>query len=327
MCVPKPVDKGERELRRDLKQLLTTWKRLQKQGKKSSGPKLLHKEIGMTSGLIRDLFTEDVHRLFIDSKREYKEIQAYLKGVSPELRQTVEYYGDTRPIFDAFGIEAEIEKLTERKIWFKGGGYLVIDPTEALVAIDVNSGRSVGKGRAKQDETVLKTNLEAAREVARQLRLRDMGGLVVVDFIDMNHARDRKRVEDEMHQGIRRDRSKIRYSRHYRVWPDGDDPPAGASQFDGYLFCALSAMPWYRAHSESGNRAVAHRTLAQTLARGRARTTSHRSGSPHARVLFARKSQGAPQSHAQIHPGLARCGIGSGFERRRLSRFFPKAED
>ena len=206
-------DKGERELRRDLKQLLTTWKRLQKQGKKSSGPKLLHKEIGMTSGLIRDLFTEDVHRLFIDSKREYKEIQAYLKGVSPELRQTVEYYGDTRPIFDAFGIEAEIEKLTERKIWFKGGAYLVIDPTEALVAIDVNSGRSVGKGRAKQDETVLKTNLEAAREVARQLRLRDMGGLVVVDFIDMNHARDRKRVEDEMHQGIRRDRSKIRYSR------------------------------------------------------------------------------------------------------------------
>ena len=205
--------KGERELRRDLKQLLTTWKRLQKQGKKSSGPELLHKEVGMTSGLIRDLFTENVDRLVVDSKREYKEIQAYLKGVSPELRRTVEYYGDTRPIFDAFGIEAEIEKLAERKVWFKGGGYLVIDPTEALVAIDVNSGRSVSKGRAKQDETVLKTNLEAAREVARQLRLRDMGGLVVVDFIDMDHARDRKQVEDEMRQAIRRDRSKIRYSR------------------------------------------------------------------------------------------------------------------
>ncbi len=205
--------KGERELRRDLKRLLTMWKRLQKQGEKSMGSKLLYKEMGMTSSLIRDLFTENVDRLVVDSKREYKHIHAYLKGVSPELRQTVEYYGDTRPIFDAFGIEAEIEKLAERQVRFKGGGYLVIDPTEALVAIDVNSGRSASRGRAKQDETVLKTNLEAAREVARQLRLRDMGGLVVVDFIDMNTARDRKRVEDEMRQAIRRDRSKIRHSR------------------------------------------------------------------------------------------------------------------
>ena len=205
--------KSERELRRDLKRLLTTWKHLEKQSQKTRGPKLLYKEMGMTSSLIRDLFTEDVHRLIVDSKREYKRIQAYLKGVSPELRKTVAYYGETRPIFDAYGIEAEIEKLTHRKVWFKSGGYLIIDPTEALVAIDVNSGRSVGRRGTKQDETVLKTNLEAAREVARQLRLRDMGGIVVVDFIDMNTARDRKLVENEMRQAIRRDRSKIRHSR------------------------------------------------------------------------------------------------------------------
>ena len=204
--------KGDRELGRDMKQLLATWKRLQKQGQKGKGPELLNKEMGMTSSLIRDLFTEDVHRLVVDSKHEYKQIQAYLKSVSPELRKTVEYYRDKRPLFDAYGIEAEIEKLAERKVWFKGGGYLVIDPTEALVAIDVNSGRNVGRGRANQDETVLQTNLEAAKEVARQLRLRDMGGIIVVDFIDMNTHQDRKRLEDAMRHSIRGDRSKIRYS-------------------------------------------------------------------------------------------------------------------
>ena len=166
--------------------------------------------MGMTSSLIRDLFTDDVHRLVVDSKHEYKQIQSYLKTTSPDLRKCVEYHRDKRPIFDAFGIEQEIEKLSERKAWFKGGGYLVIDHTEALVAIDVNSGRNVG--RSNQDETVLRINLEAAKEVARQLRLRDMGGLIVVDFIDMNTMQDRKRVENEMRLAIRQDRSKIRFS-------------------------------------------------------------------------------------------------------------------
>ena len=203
-------NKGDRELSRDLKDLLGTWNRIQKRAKKISEPELLHKEMGMTSSLIRDLFTDDVHRLVVDSKHEYKQIQSYLKTTSPQLRKCVEYHRDKRPIFDAFGIEQEIEKLSERKAWFKGGGYLVIDHTEALVAIDVNSGRNVG--RSNQDETVLRTNIEAAKEVARQLRLRDMGGLIVIDFIDMNTVQDRRRVEDEMKQSIRRDRSRIRFS-------------------------------------------------------------------------------------------------------------------
>ncbi|MFT5368659.1 MAG: ribonuclease G [Candidatus Latescibacterota bacterium] len=203
-------NKGDRELGRDLKDLLGTWNRIQRRAKKSSEPELLHKEMGMTSSLIRDLFTDDVHRLVVDSKHEYKQIQSYLKTTSPQLRKCVEYHRDKRPIFDAFGIEQEIEKLSERKAWFKGGGYLVIDHTEALVAVDVNSGRNVG--RSNQDETVLKTNLEAAKEVARQLRLRDMGGIIVIDFIDMNTLQDRRRVENEMKQAIRPDRSRIRYS-------------------------------------------------------------------------------------------------------------------
>ena len=193
-----------------------------------------------------------------------------LKGVSPELRQTVEYYGDTRPIFDAFGIEAEIEKLAERKVWFKGGGYLIIDPTEALVAIDVNSGRSVSKGRAKQDETVLKTNVEAALEVARQLRLRDMGGACGCRFYRYgpcarSQARGRRNASGHSPRPVQDP-----VFADYGFWSDGDDPPARASQFDGDLFCTLPAMPWHGSYPESGNRAVAHRTLAQTLSRRRA---------------------------------------------------------
>ncbi|MCZ6635512.1 MAG: Rne/Rng family ribonuclease [bacterium] len=201
---------GDRELGRDLKELINTWKRIQKQGNKNTAPLLIHKEMGMTSSLIRDLFTDDVSRLVIDSKREYKQILVYLKGVSPNLRKAVEYYRDKRPIFDAFGVEQEIEKTSERRAWLKGGGYLVIDHTEALVAIDVNSGRNVGK--SNQEETVLKTNLEAAKEVARQIRLRDMGGIIVIDFIDMMDPRNRKKVENEIRQAIRPDRSRIRYS-------------------------------------------------------------------------------------------------------------------
>ena len=202
--------KGDREFHRDLRSLLNNWQRIQKQAKKNPAPCLLHKEMGMTSSIIRDLFTEDVERLIVDSKSEYRKILAYLKGVSPHLRSRVECHRERVPVFDAFGIEAEIEKAQERKVWLKGGGYLVIDPTEALMAIDVNSGRYVG--RDNQEETILKINMDAAKEVARQLRLRDIGGLIVIDFIDMGPIRNRKRVEEEFKQAIRRDRSRPRTS-------------------------------------------------------------------------------------------------------------------
>jgi ribonuclease G len=202
--------KGERELRRDLKQLLGAWDRIQKKARRTDAPELIHKEMGMTSSMIRDLFTGDVTRLVVDSKHEYRQIISYLKSTSPHLRDRVEYYRDRAPIFDAFGIEEEIEKCYDRRAWLRGGGYLVLDHTEALVAIDVNSGRYVG--RSNQEETVLKINLEAAREVARQLRLRDIGGIIVIDFIDMAIAANRKKVEEEFRQAIKRDRSRPRMS-------------------------------------------------------------------------------------------------------------------
>ena len=202
--------KGDRDLLRDLKRLMGTWQRIQTDARKTEAPALLHQEMGMTSSIIRDLFNTDVDRLIVDSKREYKQILSYLKGTSPHLRERVEYYNSRAPIFDEFGIEEEIEKCSERKVWLRGGGYLVLDHTEALVAIDVNSGRYVG--RDNQEETALKINLEAAREIARQLRLRDMGGIIVIDFIDMMFTQNRKKVEEEFRQAIRRDRSRPRTS-------------------------------------------------------------------------------------------------------------------
>ncbi|MDA0746790.1 MAG: Rne/Rng family ribonuclease [bacterium] len=202
--------KGDRELSRDMKDLVGTWERIQKQAKKLGEPRLIHKEMGMTSSLIRDLFTDDVQRLVVDSKREYKQIISYLKTTSPHLRERVECHRDKTPVFDAFGIEEEIEKCYERKVWLKGGGYLVLDHTEALVSIDVNSGRYVG--RTNQEETVLKINLEAANEIARQLRLRDIGGIIVIDFIDMMYPQNRRKVEEEFRLAIRRDRSRPRTS-------------------------------------------------------------------------------------------------------------------
>jgi ribonuclease G len=197
--------KGDRELGRDLKRLLGTWSQIQKQVQKTDAPFLIHKEMGMTTSLIRDLFTNDVDRLVVDSKREYKQILNYLKTTSPHLRDQVEYYKDKAPIFDAFGIEDEIEKCSDRKVWLKGGSYLVLDHTEALVAIDVNSGRYVG--RTNQEETVLKINLEAAREIARQLRLRDIGGIIVIDFIDMDERKNRQKVMAALEDALKADKA------------------------------------------------------------------------------------------------------------------------
>jgi ribonuclease G len=202
--------KGERELHRDLKELMATWNRIQRLAARTPAPVLLNKEMGMTSSLIRDLFTDDVSRVVVDSKQEYKKILHYLKGVSPHLRDRVEYYGEKKPVFDASGVEDEIQKASERKVWLRGGGYLVFDHTEALAAIDVNSGRNVG--RDNQEETILRVNLEAAREVARQIRLRDLGGIIVIDFIDMAFPQNRRKVEEEFRQALRRDRSRPRVS-------------------------------------------------------------------------------------------------------------------
>ena len=205
------LGKSDSELKNDLKQLTRIWRNIEKQVGKTPAPSMIHKDVEMTSGMIRDLFTPDIDSVIIDSKAVYKEILAYLKGVAPQLRERVHMYDGTAPVFDAYGIENEIGKALHRKVWLKNGGYILIEPTEALVTIDVNSGRYAGS--RGHEETVFQTNLEACAEVARQLRLRDIGGIIVIDLIDMEDRGNRRQVHQEMEKAMSHDRARTRMSK------------------------------------------------------------------------------------------------------------------
>ncbi len=200
--------KSKKHFASDVKFLTQLWKKIEAKASKMRAPALLHRDMELVAGLIRDIFTDDIHRLIIDSKREHKQILSYVRSFAPELAHRVRLYTGKTPIFDHFDLESEIEKAIDRKIWLKKGGYITIDQTEALVAIDVNTGRYVG--RKDQEETALKTNLEAAREVARQLRLRDMGGIIVIDFIDMEQEKNKKAVLDELRTHLKKDRARTK---------------------------------------------------------------------------------------------------------------------
>ncbi|MFZ4621914.1 MAG: Rne/Rng family ribonuclease [Bacteroidota bacterium] len=190
----------------DLESLLASWREIEKSAKEEQPPSLIYKDMATTSSVIRDLFSEQVERVVTDDKKLFKEIKSYVKVFSPEMADRVEYYGKREPIFDTFGIEKEIQTLLVRKVWLKHGGYIIIEQTEAMTVVDVNSGRYAAS--KEQEENSLKTNLEAAREVSRQIRLRDLGGIIVIDFIDMLDDRNKKKVYDEMKKEFKRDRSK-----------------------------------------------------------------------------------------------------------------------
>ncbi|GBD94792.1 ribonuclease G [bacterium BMS3Abin05] len=203
-------EKDETVLKADLDNLLRTWEKIEKHAKKEKAPVLVYKEMGMVSSIIRDLFTQDVTRVVVDSRKLNREVMHYLKDVAPHLMPRLEFYKGMKPIFDEFNIEKEINKSLSRKVWLKSGGYIVIDQTEALVAIDVNSGKYVSRG--EHEESSLKINLEAVKEISRQLRLRDLGGIIVIDFIDMHDERNKMKVYTELKKELRKDRSKTSIS-------------------------------------------------------------------------------------------------------------------
>ena len=199
-------NKEESALRADIEKLLQQWDDIQRKMKEAPAPQLVFQDTNITSSVLRDLFTYDVTKIICDDKKMYKEVLDYVQWASPNLAGTVELYKDARPLFDVKGVEEEIEMTMSRKVPLPSGGYLFIEKTEAMVVIDVNSGRYAA--RREQELNSLKTNLEAARETARQLRLRDIGGIIVIDFIDMVDDRNKKKVYDEMKKEMRRDRAK-----------------------------------------------------------------------------------------------------------------------
>lgn len=197
----------ESAFRSDIKYLTGLWKSIQRQARRARAPKLIHEELGLVFRVIRDYYTPEVERIVVDNKAEFHKLRRFVRTLMPNERRRIELYSGHEPLFDKYGVEEEIQKALRRKVWLKSGGYLIIDQTEALVAIDVNTGKYTGRDNLEQ--TVLRTNLEAAREIARQLRLRDLGGIIIVDFIDMEEPRNRERVIREFRNALERDKARI----------------------------------------------------------------------------------------------------------------------
>ena len=198
----------EDEIVADLEFLLRLWKRVSHQATEALAPEIIYTEMDLALRLVRDVFSDDFSQLIIDDKATYTKVVSFLKKAAPGLVKRVSYYTDRRPLFDERGLQPVIEQSTRRVVELPSGGYIAIDPTEALTAIDVNTGRFVG--RKNLGDTIVKTNLEAAEEVARQLRLRDIGGIIVIDFIDMAEAGHRTLVTRRLTEALERDRTKTR---------------------------------------------------------------------------------------------------------------------
>lgn len=194
------------DIKTDLNYLLKVWQRILKAKNGSSAPFLIHEEPDICVRAVRDLFSGDVHRIIVDSEDTYRKIRDFLELYLPNPSCSMELYQGLQPIFDFYNIELEIRKAIDKKVWLKSGGYIVIEQTEALVAIDVNTGRFVG--RRSLEDTILQTNLEAAREIAYQLRLRNIGGIIIIDFIDMEKAENREKVFNALKEHLKKDKAK-----------------------------------------------------------------------------------------------------------------------
>jgi ribonuclease G len=204
--VGEDVTKETLEL--ELTTLIGQWKRIKRKTHFVRAPNLIHRETSLTRGLIRDVFSTKVEQVTVDSKQVYNEILEYLKGIAPELVDRIKLYEEDIPLFDKANIEQELRDLFKRRCDLPSGGYLIIEQTEALVSVDVNSGRYTGK--KDPEKTIFKTNFEAAREVARQARLRDLGGIIVCDFIDMETKANRDKVVQELRSHLSRDRARTK---------------------------------------------------------------------------------------------------------------------
>ena len=197
---------GEDEVKSDIKFLQALWAEIKNRSDTESAPAIIHRDLNLVQRILRDQLTKDFSTILVDSESEYVLIVELINQFQPSLVKRVKLYTRDTPIFEEFGIQTEIDRSIHSKVWLKSGGYLVIDQAEALVAIDVNTGKYVGKSN-KLEDTILKTNIEAAKEIARQLKLRDLGGIIVCDFIDMEDRKNRNKVTQTLEEALKKDRS------------------------------------------------------------------------------------------------------------------------
>lgn len=197
---------NEEKLAYEMGFLNNLWKNIQKKHEVARAPSLLHAELSISLRAVRDLLIQEVEKLVIDAKPTYDSVLSFLDNYMPSLKDHVVLYEGSEPIFDAYNLEGDISRALKRKVWLKSGGYILIEHTEALVAIDVNTGRYVGKHNL--EETILKTNLEAVKEIAYQIRLRDLGGIIIIDFIDMEKKSNQEKIFNALKEALKKDKSK-----------------------------------------------------------------------------------------------------------------------
>lgn len=199
-------DSHEEDIQKDLEFLLLLWKNIQEKKDRVPARGLLYSDLDLVIRSVRDLMSQDVTRLIIDAADEYNRIIEFVKTYFPKLLSKIEFYEETEPLLDAFGIELDISRALGRRVWLKSGGYIVVDQTEAMTVIDVNTGKFVGKEGL--EDTILKTNLEAVKEIAYQIRLRNLGGIIIIDFIDMELPENREKVFNAFTEAMKKDRAK-----------------------------------------------------------------------------------------------------------------------
>ncbi|HSA59069.1 MAG TPA: Rne/Rng family ribonuclease [bacterium] len=195
-----------KDVKQDMEYLTKLWQDIDAKKNDVKAPALLHRDLSVVHRAVRDLFTPDIDRILIDDKREMEKVKSFIETFLPRAGNFIQYYDGPEPIFDACGIEVEISRALGKKVWLKSGGYIIVEETEALIAIDVNTGKFVGKRNL--EDTILKTNLEAVKEIAYQLRLRDLGGIIILDFIDMERPANREKVYQALKDALKSDRSK-----------------------------------------------------------------------------------------------------------------------
>ncbi|HLK04046.1 MAG TPA: Rne/Rng family ribonuclease, partial [Candidatus Acidoferrum sp.] len=197
----------DEEIQTDIDFLGKTWNDIKHKNEERKAPSLLHRDLNLVERILRDYVSDDFTAIWIDSEEEYGKVVDFVSRFQPKLASRVKLYTKEQPIFEEFGIQHELDKALRAKVWLKSGGYIVINHTEALVAIDVNTGKFVGKGSTRLEDTIVKTNLEAVKEIVRQIRLRDLGGIIVVDFIDMEERRNREKVLGALQQSLDQDKA------------------------------------------------------------------------------------------------------------------------
>jgi ribonuclease G len=196
----------EEELRSDIRFLINLWTEIKQRSEAGKAPSLIYHDLNLVERVLRDQVTSNFSQIWVDSEQEYERMLRFCQRFQPSLLKRVKLYTKETPLYEQFGIQDEINKALKSKVWLKSGGYIVINQTEALVAIDINTGKFVGK-TGRLEDTIVKTNIDAVKEIVRQIRLRDLGGIIIIDFIDMDERKNRQKVMQALEEELRNDRS------------------------------------------------------------------------------------------------------------------------